>query len=362
MKTVADFFAGSGLVSAGLSEYFKTIWANDIDRSKATVYNNNIKDNKIFLEDIVNINADSVPMADLYWASFPCQDLSLAGNYDGLSGKKSSLVKEFFRIVNQKPTYDRPELIVLENVYGLITSNHGHDYIYIHTLLSELGYRSGAVVIDASYWVPQSRVRVFIIAVKKQIDISNYVLNKPNWSHPTALLNIAKKLDDFVFWNLPEPKTDRKLLRKIIERDAEIDYQKSEHFLNLIPENHRQILDKTFQKDENLVFAGYKRTRLGKQTLELRFDEIGGCLRTASGGSSKQLLVFKERNKIVVRYMTSREAARLMGAPDKFWLPDNKNEAYTAMGDAVALPVTRFLAKEILSKLIQQESFCHAYA
>lgn len=362
MKTVVDFFAGSGLVSAGLSRHFSTIWANDIDEAKAIVYNNNIKENRIVLEDICKIKGDSVPRADLYWASFPCQDLSLAGNYSGLSGDRSSLVKEFFRIIEEKDYSDRPNIIALENVYGLITSNHGHDLLYIHSRLISLGYNSGAVVIDASYWVPQSRVRIFIVATKKELEIEHLITSFPTWCHPKALSNIAQSLDNFIYWNLPKPNIQRLLLKNIIERDADIDTKKSKHFLSLIPESHLECIKHAFSINKDIVFSGYKRTRTGKQTLEVRLDEIGGCLRTAGGGSSKQLLIFYQNDSIFVRYMTAREAARLMGAPDNYWLPENKNQAYTAMGDAVALPVTEFLSETILNRIEEKVSIQYAYA
>jgi site-specific DNA-cytosine methylase len=54
---------------------------------------------------------------------------------------------------------------VLENVCGLITSHGGKDFDAVSNAIEECGYRAGAVVIDASLFVPQSRERVFIIAV-----------------------------------------------------------------------------------------------------------------------------------------------------------------------------------------------------
>lgn len=96
---------------------------------------------------------------------------------------------------------------------------------------------------------------------------------------------------------------------------------------------------------------GYKRTRAGKPVLELRFDGIAGCLRTPEGGSSRQLLVLKRDGVLTTRLLTARETARLMGAPESYRLPTNYNEAYKAMGDAVAVPVARFLAAKLLRPL-----------
>ena len=93
--------------------------------------------------------------------------------------------------------------------------------------------------------------------------------------------------------------------------------------------------------------------RQGRQQLELRFDGIAGCLRTPEGGSSKQYLVVQNDGETHARLLTVRETARLMGAPDSFLLPGSYNDAYKAMGDAVAAPVVQFLGEQFLSKLAE---------
>ena len=99
--------------------------------------------------------------------------------------------------------------------------------------------------------------------------------------------------------------------------------------------------------------TGYRRTRNGKQQLELRFDGIAGCLRTPEGGSSKQYLVVKKDGQVHARLLTVREAARLMGAPDNFELPGSYNDGYKAMGDAVAAPVAQFIGERFLTKIAE---------
>jgi len=117
----------------------------------------------------------------------------------------------------------------------------------------------------------------------------------------------------------------------------------------LIPMRHREILE----KHETIYATGYRRTRQGQQQLELRFDGIAGCLRTPEGGSSKQFLVVKKEGEIHARLLSVRETARLMGAPDSFRLPGSTNDGYKAMGDAVALPVARFLGEKFLVRIAE---------
>ena len=105
-----------------------------------------------------------------------------------------------------------------------------------------------------------------------------------------------------------------------------------------------------------MVGGVYKRTRFDAdgdkvQRAEIRFDDVAGCLRTPSGGSSRQSIMVVKGNKVRSRLLSPREAARLMGLPDEYALPSNYNDAYHLAGDGVAVPVVRFLAAHILEPI-----------
>lgn len=87
-----EFFAGSGLVSCGLSDSFRSVWANDVSERKAKVYRANFDPQVLHVGDIADVNGSKLPAASLSWASFPCQDLSLAGNIEGIYSERSGLV------------------------------------------------------------------------------------------------------------------------------------------------------------------------------------------------------------------------------------------------------------------------------
>src|SRR3989339_1556883 len=92
-KTFAEFFAGIGLMRMGLEKEGWTIaYANDIAADKYEMYSDNFPDAKehFALDDIHQLNVDSIPTVALATASFPCNDLSLAGMRKGLAGKESS--------------------------------------------------------------------------------------------------------------------------------------------------------------------------------------------------------------------------------------------------------------------------------
>jgi DNA (cytosine-5)-methyltransferase 1 len=342
-----EFFAGSGLVAEGLQPYFKAAWANDICPKKAAVYTANHGTNHFHLGSIADVNGHDVPSAALSWASFPCQDLSLAGLCGGIHAERSGLVWQWLRIMDEMPK--RPSLLVAENVTGLLSADGGSHYRILHNALRERGYIVGALVLDAVNWVPHSRQRVFVVAVKEGSPIPVELIDTaPNWMHPAYLVSAVEGLNGFVFWKKPEPSQRKSTLADQIEWNAPPDDAAAAiRKLSLIPETHRVRLEQS----PEIVVPGYKRTRKGTQVLELRFDGVAGCLRTAEGGSSRQVIVLKRGDHYDTRLLTVRETARLRGAPDTYKIPGSYNDGYTAKGDAVAMPVARYLGNHLLAPL-----------
>ncbi len=105
-----------------------------------------------------------------------------------------------------------------------------------------------------------------------------------------------------------------------------------------------------------MVGTLYRRTRFNAhgekvQRAEARFDDIAGCLRTPSGGSSRQFVLIVENHRVRSRLISARETARLMGLPDDYILPENYNEAYHLTGDGVVVPAVRHIAAHLLEPL-----------
>lgn len=344
-----EFFAGSGLVTEGLKDFSKVVWANDISERKAQIYQANHGE-PFELADIRNLLGTSLPTSDLSWASFPCQDLSLAGQMKGIKASRSGMFWEWLRIIDEMK--ERPKIVCLENVVGLVSTQGGAHYRTLHEALSSRGYRVGPMMLDAVKWLPQSRRRIFVIAIQDEFDVSELTDESPNWTHSPAVIKAATGLRNLLWWKLPTPTDPVQRLSEVIDWDAPcLDESRTQSLLSLIPKKHRDLLQKHTALAPRAVFPGYRRTRSGKQVLELRFDDISGCLRTAEGGSSKQFLILAKNERLSARLLTPREAARLMGAPDTYQLSDSDNDSYSAMGDAVAVPVVRHLAKHLLSPL-----------
>lgn len=371
-----EFFAGGGLARKGLGAKWECLFANDICQKKGDVYRYNFGGGaELTTGDIKQVTPEMLPdEATLAWASFPCQDLSLAGPKpkSGLSAKRSGCFWPFWELMTRLDDQERTvPIIVLENVAGLLNSNNGKDFTSLIQVITERHYNVGALVIDAEKFVPQSRPRLFIIAVKDSVTIPKHLIGKKtgcSWL-PNNLLkaycnlpNQVKK--NWLWWNLPVPTTSRTNLTAILEKEpvgvkwhSKIETEK---IISLMSETNLNKLKFAQKSGEIQVGAIYKRTRKenGKsvQRAEVRFDGLSGCLRTPAGGSSRQIILIVEGKSIRSRLLSPREAARLMGLDEKYKLPCKYNDAYHLMGDAVVVPVVKWLERHILKPLCQANS------
>lgn len=439
MPSFYEFFAGGGMAMAGLRESgdWKCLFANDIDKKKAESYRTNwltadewVSDDRplknleatgepaveppadaegskvamrekaghFLRSDVFDVStADLDGHADLVWASFPCQDLSLAGNGAGLKGDRSGTFIPFWKLVEALHDEKRPpKLVVLENVVGALTAGKGEDFVTLGRMLSETGYRFGAVVINAVHWVPQSRPRLFIIAAHEDVTLREELVSD-QWLapwHTPALVKAHNLLqadlalrgnpDPWVWWRLPHPPVSRpiyKTLADVIVPDGElegVDWHTedetnrllSDELMNAVnQEKVRKAKKLSVERDgARIVGTIYKRMRpegdiIGYdekrrpikaklQRAEVRFDDIAGCLRTPAGGSSRQTILVIDGETVRSRLLSPREAARLMGLKDEYQLPKKYNDAYHLAGDGVVVDVVHFIAQNILEPLL----------
>src|SRR5690606_37100041 len=102
MNTFYEFFAGGGMARAGLGASWQCLFANDFDPKKGKTYADNWGGEELTVGDVACLSSDNLPyQADLAWASFPCQDLSLAGSGAGLRGERSGTFWPFWNLMRQ---------------------------------------------------------------------------------------------------------------------------------------------------------------------------------------------------------------------------------------------------------------------
>jgi len=365
-----EFFAGGGMVRAGLGPEWRCLFANDFDRKKSRVYCDNWGESELKTADVGSLTTKDIPgQADLAWASFPCQDLSLAGAGAGLKGERSGTFWPFWSLMKGLANENRaPRLIALENVCGTLTSHGGKDFATICDALALGGYRFGALVIDAVRFVPQSRPRLFIIGARPEVMIPEDALAEvPTelW-HSPALIEAHTKLSargraHWLWWNLPQPHGRVAKFADVIDDEPSgVEWhtrEQTDYVLSLMSPRNTQKVQKAKKLGRSVVGAVYRRTRKNEdgdktQRAEVRFDDVAGCLRTPRGGSSRQTILVIEGRRVRSRLLSPREAARLMGLPDNYKLPDNYNSAYHVVGDGVVVPVVRYVSRYILEGVL----------
>ncbi len=363
--TFYEFFAGGGMARLGLGDAWACGFANDFDPIKAATYRANFPDAAGHLHegDVWRLAAEDLPgRADLAWASSPCQDFSLAGGRAGLAGGRSSAFFGFWRLMEALDDAGRaPRTIVIENVSGLLTSHGGADFAALGAALAARGYRFGALEIDAAAVLPQSRPRVFVVASREVP--AGLVGDSPFHSRAVRAAQAALPADvaaHWVWWRLGRPPARNTNLAALLEPDAAVNWHtpaQTARLTALMGPLHRARLQAVTGRAVGAVFRR-SRTEDGRtvQRAEVRFDGLAGCLRTPRGGSSRQAIVVVEEGRVRSRLLTAREAARLMGLPDSYVLPATTTNALHVAGDGVAVPVVRWLARELLEPLLRSQA------
>lgn len=350
-----------GLENAG----WDVVFANDIMPDKEKMYRDHFggEAGDFTLGDIHKLSSDDIPDCTLATASFPCTDLSLAGGRKGLSGKQSSAFWGFVDVI-KKMGKRRPPVILLENVTGFMTSRGGEDFASALTALNQLGYSVDAFIVNATHFVPQSRVRLFVVGVSQDLSTGCDIAESPGFFEDEVR---PKSLSDFVFthpkiiWDmrpLPALPTTEKRLKDIVDYlpdDSPLWWsaERTDYLISQMVGGHADRIAQ-MRAGEKLSFGTvFRRVRKGKTVAELRTDGIAGCLRTPKGGSARQILVQAGYGKVNVRLISPRECARLMGADDyKIDVPFN--QALFGFGDAVCVPVVTWIAENYLIPLVNE--------
>ncbi len=368
-KRVADFFAGIGLVRYALEGCgWQESFAVDYDPKKREMYDAHFQNSTYLVRDIRSVSADEVPSVTLAHASFPCTDLSVAGARHGLDGAESSAFWEFVRLLEQMDER-RPPLVLLENVTGFLTSAGGEDLRAALMALCQLGYAVDIVLIDAAHFVPQSRVRLFIIgelgATGQNVLEQEFALNLLSEARPPKLQGFIRSQPALTWKLQPLPPLPQRTLslEAIVDSDEPWWPQaRAAYLYSQMYERHQQEVQAWMQQAQWLYGTVFRRTRWrdGKKrsTAELRTDGIAGCLRTPKGGSARQILLRAGHGHYEARLLNARENARLMGA-DNYHLDVDLplNQALWGFGDAVCVPVVQWVAEHLLHPRLDTTTF-----
>lgn len=375
-KTFCEFFAGVGLVREGLTASgWSCVYANDVSEKKREMYQGRFgNDGHFHLGDVWDTRSvlERIPASPfLATASFPCVDLSLAGHWKGFAGEHSSTFFGFTKVIDAMGEA-RPRVVMLENVTGFISSKGGRDFEAAVRELASLGYRLDAFVMDARWFLAQSRPRVFVVGIHESVETPRPVRKSSTdwlvdeWSRvvgaasasvrPRKLVDLMRSIElptGWVAFDVPKPGEEPPGVVEFIDRDDSQNWWDPaavRKHRDMMHARHRERIDAALAAGETFVGTIYRRKRDGETRAEVRFDGVAGCLRTPKGGSARQIVVVVENGELRMRWMSPREYARLQGAPD-FPLVSNEIQNLHGFGDAVCVPVIHWIDKHVLTPI-----------
>jgi DNA (cytosine-5)-methyltransferase 1 len=302
--TFIDLFAGiGGLRIAFEKNGCHCVFSSEWDPSSQKTYAANF--NETPHGDITKIKEEDIPEHDILTAGFPCQPFSSIGKRQGFSHPtQGTLFFDIVRILKHK----KPSAFLLENVSGLINHNGGSTYAMImDTLNTELGYHVEAEILDAAdFGVPQYRKRIYIVGFKK---------------------DIAKKPSFKFSW--PRKNTKKAAVGHFVETDLE-GYSISKH------------LQRTYI---------YKKNDGRPQVITPESDFPVKTLCASYHKIQRLTGTFVRDGRTGLRLLSENECKAIMGFPKSFKIPVSRTQMYRQMGNSVAIPVVRKIAKNMVSAL-----------
>jgi DNA (cytosine-5)-methyltransferase 1 len=308
-----DLFAGIGGTRIAFEEAgCKCVFSSEWDKYAQITYEANFGDKPA--GNIREIESKDIPPYDILVAGFPCQPFSISGvskknalniphGFD--DPRQGTLFFEIRRIIKET----QPKAFLLENVKNLRSHDKGNTFkIIMDTLKKELGYTVYEQVIDADYYVPQHRERIYIVGFRdpKPFDFPEYpIRNKPQF-------------------------------KDILEKTVSDKYTLTDHLWEYL----QNYAAKHKEKGNGFGF-GMTDPNGHSRTLSARYYKDGSEILIQQVGKNP-------------RRLTPKECARLMGfnilRPD-YKIPVSDTQAYKQFGNSVVVPVVHEIAKAIVFQL-----------
>jgi DNA (cytosine-5)-methyltransferase 1 len=332
-----DLFAGIGgtrfgFEQAGASCVFTSEW----DKFSNQTYKENFKSGHEICGDIREVVTDKIPTHNILVAGFPCQPFSIAGvsKKNALGSPhgfkcetQGTLFFEIQRILEEK----NPEAFLLENVKNLKSHDKGRTFAVIkRTLEEDLGFKIIPKIIDAKYFVPQHRERIYIVGFKKDSKVDwEKLFDWDEFKIPKNNLTLDSILHPENGKEKPEPPYTYGKNAEVAEK-----YTLTDHlweYLQRYAEKHRAA-------GNGFGFGLVGRSDIAR-TLSARYYKDGS-----------EILVMQSKGKNP-RRLTPRECARLMGFPETYKIPVSDTQAYRQFGNSVVVPVIKEIAGLIIKAL-----------
>lgn len=324
---VVSFFAGCGGLDLGFRQAgFNVVWANEYDPTIHETYRLNHPTTQLNTSDIRKLSPEDIPDCDGFIGGPPCQAWSLGGSMKGLDDERGRLFLDYIRLIKAK----HPKFFVIENVAGIISDKHFKTFRSFLSTLSEADYCVRFSVMNAAdYGVPQDRVRVIIVGIRKDIPIE-FKFPKP--TTPGSLhISLQKAIGD------------------IIEQPSM--YEKEQVHYNSVRLNH------------DCYTGPFDRKYMARNRIR-KWDEVSFTIQAQAKNaplhpqSPPMIYVSPEERRFnlehlhLYRRLSVRECARIQTFPDGFhFIYSNILDGYKMVGNAVPPRLAKHLAMALHEQL-----------
>lgn len=310
--TFIDLFCGIGGFRLALESFgAKCLFSIDNNKQAVNTYDTNF--NSDSYGDITLLDEKDVPHHDILCAGFPCQAFSISGKQKGFEDTRGTLFFDVVRIAK----YHKSKILFLENVGNLKNHDKGRTFRIIKNILRYEGYNVYYEILNASkFGVPQARKRIYIIAIRKDIDNHNFKFPQET----NELISIKNIL-------LPNEECEDFMLQK----EYKLDRDKVKKFKKI---QNRPLRVGTVNK-------GGQGDRI--------YSENGHAITLSAdgGGNGARTGLYYIDKKI--RKLHPRETARLMGFPEEYILNPSVNQAHKQFGNSVIVDMIQYITKEIIN-------------
>lgn len=260
---------------------------------------------------------------DLLVGGSPCQAFSAVGAKYGLNDTRGTLFYEFARIVQET----QPRVFIYENVRGLLTHDNGHTWKVMNDVLQELNYRlvEPKILNASDYGIPQSRRRIFVIGIRDDIRCNEFQYPDP--------IELKYTMQDFLEDNCAYgcfgyDKRSGKLVVSKIRGSVDKKF----------------ILTPAVQK---YVLAGGTANYKTSQETDLPIARTLMKMMTQHHRAGVDNYITVQKEPLVLRQLSDREALRLMGYPDEFKIVVSSMQTLRQAGNSIVVDVMMAIVKEI---------------
>ena len=306
-----DLFAGTGAFSKVCenTNEIECVFANDMEKTSKNIYDLNLN-HSLTLENLNDINVETIPKHDILTAGFPCQPFSIAGNQKGFQDVRSNVFWKLLSIID----YHHPSCIILENVKNLLSHDNGKTFEIIKNNLMKRNYYITYKILNTAEitGIPQHRERIYIVCLKSKEIYDKFTLDFPK----VPLLSVSTFLEknvSYKYYYTEKSSTWNLVKQSVVKKDTIYQYRRV-----YVRENKSNVCP----------------------TLTANMG---------SGGHNVPLIL-DDRG---IRKLTPRECFHLQGFPSSYQLPEiSDTYLYKLAGNAVSYPVVERIVNRLTPLLL----------